>query len=75
MGVSHCFSEEGLKINPSKCQLLRRSVQYLGYIVSEKGVEVDLLVSVTVPSQIFTRACDDMWDLSPIESSYLVLLR
>ena len=35
------LKEAGLKVKPSKCQLLRKSVQYLGYIVSEKGVEVD----------------------------------
>eukprot|EP00731_Ephydatia_muelleri_P033149 Em0025g105a len=33
------FKDAGLKIKPSKCQLLRKSVLYLGHI--EKGVEVD----------------------------------
>ena len=31
----------GLKIKPSKCQLLSKSVQYLGHVVSEKGVQAD----------------------------------
>ena len=35
------LEEAGLKIKPSKCQLLRKSVLYLGHIVSERGVEVD----------------------------------
>ena len=38
-----------LKIKPSTCHILCKSVKYLGYIVSEKGVEVDsgkLAVSV-----------------------------
>ncbi|KAL5469217.1 hypothetical protein EMCRGX_G030441 [Ephydatia muelleri] len=35
------LKDAGLKIKPSKCQLLRKSVLYLGHIVSEKGVEVD----------------------------------
>ena len=33
--------QAGLKIKPSKCHILCKSVKYLGYIVSEKGVEVD----------------------------------
>ena len=35
------LKDAGLKINPSKCQLLQKSVLYLGHIASEKGVEVD----------------------------------
>ena len=35
------LKEAGLKIKPNKCQLMRRSVQYLGYVVSENGMEVD----------------------------------
>ena len=31
----------GLKVKPSKCHLLRRSVQYLGHILSACGVETD----------------------------------
>ena len=31
----------GLKVKPSKCDLLRRSVQYLGHILSARGVETD----------------------------------
>ena len=31
----------GLKAKPSKCQLFRKSVQYLGHVVSEKGIQVD----------------------------------
>ena len=35
------LKDAGLKIKPSKCQLLCKSVQYLGHVVSEKGVEAD----------------------------------
>ena len=35
------LNEAGLKLKPSKCQLFRKSVQYLGYVVSEKGIEID----------------------------------
>ncbi len=31
----------GLKMKPSKCHLLQRSVKYLGHIVSEKGIQTD----------------------------------
>ena len=31
----------GLKVKPSKCQLLRKSVNYLGHVVSREGVETD----------------------------------
>ena len=31
----------GLKLKPSKCQFLLRRVKYLGYLVSEKGIEMD----------------------------------
>ena len=31
----------GLKLKPSKCHLLRKSVKYLGHVISEHGVETD----------------------------------
>ena len=37
------LNEAGLKLKPSKCQLFRKSVQYLWYVVSEKGIEIDPL--------------------------------
>ena len=37
------LNEAGLKLKPSKCQLFRHSVQYLGYAVSEKGIAIDPL--------------------------------
>ena len=33
--------EENLKLKPSKCDLFRRKLKYLGHLVSEKGVEMD----------------------------------
>lgn len=35
------LKEAGLKIKPNKCHLLRKSVRYLGYVVSEKGLTAD----------------------------------
>ena len=35
------LSEAGLKLKPSKCQLLRKKVAFLGHVVSAAGVEVD----------------------------------
>ena len=31
----------GLKLKPAKCHLLRKSVHYLGHVVSERGIEAD----------------------------------
>ena len=30
--------EHGLKLKPSKCQLVRKEVQYLGHLVSAEGI-------------------------------------
>ena len=35
------LKKAGLKIKPSKCHLLCKSVRYLGYVVSEKGIAAD----------------------------------
>ena len=39
--VFECLHEAGLKLKPAKCDLFRRSISYLGYIISDKGVECD----------------------------------
>ena len=31
----------GLKIKPSKCSLFKKSIKYLGYIISEAGIHTD----------------------------------
>lgn len=33
--------EHGLKLKPSKCQLVRKEVQYLGHLVSAEGTRTD----------------------------------
>ena len=40
-GVFQRLRSAGLKLKPSKCMLLRRSVEFLGHIVSDKGVHVN----------------------------------
>lgn len=35
------LTDYGLKLKPSKCQFLKTKIKYLGYIVSEQGVEID----------------------------------
>ena len=35
------LQEHGLKLKPSKCQLMRQEVQYLGHLVSAEGVRTD----------------------------------
>lgn len=39
--VFNWFQEHGLKLKPSKCQLMRQEVQYLGHLVSAEGVWTD----------------------------------
>ena len=34
-------TEAGLKINPEKCQLLKREVKYLGHIIDKNGIRTD----------------------------------
>ena len=33
--------QAGLKVKPSKCHLMKKSVHYLGHVVSSEGVETD----------------------------------
>ena len=40
-GVFQKLKEAGLKLKPSKCQLFRKSISYLGHVVSEEGVRTD----------------------------------
>ena len=49
--------EAGLKLKPSKCELLQRRLKYLGHIVSEKGIEcnpegINTLLNWKVPSSV-----------------------
>ena len=32
------YAKSGLKINPAKCQLFKKEVEYLGHIVNERGI-------------------------------------
>ena len=35
------FREHGLKFGPNKCKLFKREIQFLGHIVSNKGIRMD----------------------------------
>ena len=37
--VFQCLQQAGLKLIPSKCHFARKEVQYLGHIVSAKGIK------------------------------------
>ncbi|KRX54278.1 Retrovirus-related Pol polyprotein from transposon 17.6 [Trichinella sp. T9] len=39
--VLHRLQSVGLKIRPDKCQLMRRSVRYLGHVVTQHGIGTD----------------------------------
>ena len=41
MQVLHRLKEFGLKLSPEKCHFFKKSVKYLGHVVSENGVETD----------------------------------
>ena len=59
------LKDAGLKIKPSKCQLLSKSVQYLGYVVLEKGVEADPTKISCVCYWTVGRVYVVFWDLFP----------
>ena len=40
-GVFQKLKEAGLKLKPRKCQLFRKSISYLGHVISEEGVRTD----------------------------------
>ena len=40
-GVFHKLFEAGLKLKPSKCDLFKKRINYLGHVVSEKGIETN----------------------------------
>jgi transposase InsO family protein len=39
--VFNKLQEKGLKLKPSKCHLFRKRVEYLGHVISERGIEAD----------------------------------
>ena len=41
-GVFQKLASVGLTLKPSKCEFFKKKITYLGHVVSEKGIEVDL---------------------------------
>ena len=40
-GVFQKLASAGLKLKPNKCEFFKKKITYLGYVVSEEGIEVD----------------------------------
>ena len=40
-GVFQKLKDAGLKLKPSKCELFKKSISYLGHVVSEDGIHTD----------------------------------
>ena len=39
--ILHRLSEAGLRLKPTKCKLVRRKVEFLGYVVSSDRISAD----------------------------------
>ena len=39
--VFACLFDAGLKLKPTKCKLVHKKVDYLGYVVSDSGITAD----------------------------------
>ena len=51
------YPTTGLKINPAKCQFIRKEVQYLGHVITQEGLHpnkrlVEAVQNYTVPSNV-----------------------
>ena len=49
--VFTAYGDAGLKINPNKCQLFRKEIDYLGHRVNAKGIK---------PTESYTKAIDEL---------------
>jgi Reverse transcriptase (RNA-dependent DNA polymerase). len=47
------LSEYNLKLQPSKCEFLRREAMYLGHLISENGVKPDPVKVEAVKTSLF----------------------
>ena len=47
-GVFEKLAQAGLKLKPSKCELFKARLKYLGYIVSLEGIATDPAKIVTI---------------------------
>ena len=59
------LKEYKLRLNPSKCTFGFRSGKLLGFIVSNKGIEVDpakVKAIQEMPAPILKRRLEDSWD-------------
>ena len=54
------IQEEGLKLKPSKCQLFKTQVSFLGHVVGKNGIECDSEKIATVMNWPMPEAVDDV---------------
>jgi hypothetical protein len=60
----------GLKLKPSKCHLLQKSVKYLGHVISEHGVETDPEKTASVAKWCTPTNIKELWQFLGLASYY-----
>ena len=64
------FRNAHLKIKPSKCELLKKEVYFLGHLVSEEGVATDLSKTAKVASWPTPTSCRQVQQFLGIANYY-----
>ncbi len=67
--------DAGLKMKPSKCHFLRKSVSYLGHIISERGVETDPEKTRCVQAWPTPTSCEELRRFMGFASYYRKFVR
>ena len=63
--VFSCLRQHGLKLKPSKCNLLQKEVKYLGHVVSAQGIATDpdkRKSSLPAPPYVWTAECQSAFN-------------
>ena len=72
------LSESGLKLKPSKCEFFKRRLEYLGHIVSEKGIETNPKKIEAIqngPSLLTSQKLGASWGFATITVNSLKTMR